>query len=674
MNWKICIVLLSAAFFLCGCSEEEETWVPPALEIVTDNLPAADMGKAYDQTLQGYGGAEAGYLWAVTAGTLPSGLTLEAQGTPGTRLHGTPVQDGTFTFTVGLSDLDGNHVTKDFTLEVRPILEITTTLLADAVEGASYAETLSATGGTGANYAWSLLSGPLPPGIALSSAGTPDATLTGVPTAQGNFPFSVEVRDDAGNAATQALSIDVLAPLVILTTALPDGLEGYAYTGEVRASGGTDAGYTWSVQSGNLPSGVILASTGTPNAALTGLPVNPGTYTFTVEVTDSGSHTAVQPLGIVVLPAGSLYITTTHCVDGFLGQAYGQMLNAIGGSGCGYTWSVASGSLPPGLTLDGRNAPLGWNTFSLSGNVDLSWSPELIEISGVAVSRRNPGVLWVHDDSGAAAVFYAIDDQGTILQKYQVNIAAQDWEDMGIGPGPDPSKEYLYIGDFGDNATSRSNYRIVRVEEPIIPATIQPTITVPHQAFYFLYPVGSRNCETLLIDWETAVVYVCEKVGGAGNVYKFPGPMLSSWTPASPVTLTQVTAGGVMPSTLTGGDASRDARRVIVRSYGGTCWEYARPAGSPFDAIFTQTPSTVSIPGGQQYEAIAYAADGAMLYTVTEKASAATVPIYRATAVPGPFDTTISGIPSAAGGFPFVIQVMDSAGNTATRAFSISVQ
>jgi hypothetical protein len=461
--------------------------------------------------------------------------------------------------------------------------------------------------------------------------------------------------------------------MAILTASLPDALEGLAWSWPVRASGGTGIGYAWSVASGSLPPGIFLPSSGTPESLLAGTPTAAGEYGFTVAVFDPDGRTASRALTLKVWPAGSLYITTPLAADGTSGVPYGQDLDAVGGTGCGYTWSLASGALPPGLAIDGRNGGLTWGTFSQTGSADLSASPECTEISGVAASRKNPGVLWVHDDSGAAAVFYAMNEQGSILQKYSVSIGAQDWEDLCLGPGPDPAKDYLYIGDVGDNGSTRTNCRVVRVEEPAPPATRQATIAVGHEAFWFLYPDGPRNCETVLADWETGTIYVPEKTGGgAGNVYRFPGPMDASWTSTSPATLALV-ATGTMPATSTGGDASIDARRVVVRGYGSTAWEYARPAGASFDAIFSQTPATLAVPSGQQYEAICYGGDGTTLVSITELDGGSTVPIRKASAAPGPYDTTISGTPGASGTWTFVVRVTDSAGHTATRAYAIVI-
>ena len=78
---------------------------------------------------------------------------------------------------------------------------------------------------------------------------------------------------------------------------------------------------------------------------------------------------------------------------------------------------------------------------------------ELIrEASGIVASRRNPGVLWVHNDSGDMARVFAITASGEFLGVCNIaGATARDWEDIAIGPGPDPDQHYLYLGDIGDN-------------------------------------------------------------------------------------------------------------------------------------------------------------------------------------------------------------------------------
>jgi hypothetical protein len=124
---------------------------------------------------------------------------------------------------------------------------------------------------------------------------------------------------------------------------------------------------------------------------------------------------------------------------------------------------------------------------------------------------------------------------------------------------------------------------------------------------------------------------------------------------------------------LTGGDSSSDGRRIVLRGY-SSGREYALPAGGNFEDIFNQAGTALSMPGGEQYEAVCYSSDGTSIFTTTEVVSANGGMIWESAAAADNGYTTISGTPTAAGSTTFTLQVRDSAGNTATRQFTISVQ
>ena len=91
----------------------------------------------------------------------------------------------------------------------------------------------------------------------------------------------------------------------------------------------------------------------------------------------------------------------------------------------------------------------------------------ITEASGIAASRRNPGTLWIHNDSGAGPRVYALSMMGATLAIYDLGGAsARDWEDIAVGPGPVAGSSYLYVGDIGDNAESRTSIDVYRVAEP----------------------------------------------------------------------------------------------------------------------------------------------------------------------------------------------------------------
>ena len=211
---------------------------------------------------------------------------------------------------------------------------------------AAYSATLQATGGT-PPYKWSMKSGTLPAGTSLSAAGI----ISGTPSAAGTAgPLVFEVTDadkNSGSSSNLSLTVNPEAPPVIQTSVLQAGNVGVAYSVTLTATGGTKP-YSWSVKSGALPGGLSLDST---TGAITGTPTQPGTASSLVfAVTDFYNSVGVSAnLSVQVDPV--VQVTTTSLPGATQGAAYTANLTATGGSGV-YTWSLKSGSLPAGLSLN----------------------------------------------------------------------------------------------------------------------------------------------------------------------------------------------------------------------------------------------------------------------------------------------------------------------------------
>src|SRR5438552_3327301 len=131
----------------------------------------------------------------------------------------------------------------------------------------------------------------------------------------------------------------------VTTDSLPNATVGAPYSASLSAKDGNPP-YSWSISKGDLPVGLQLDSS---KGNISGTPTAAGTYSFTAKVTDDENDSDTQWLSIEVDPA-PLGITTTSLHDGTVGVAYSQALSASGGAG-GNAWSVASGSLPAGLSL-----------------------------------------------------------------------------------------------------------------------------------------------------------------------------------------------------------------------------------------------------------------------------------------------------------------------------------
>ncbi|MGO9540968.1 MAG: choice-of-anchor tandem repeat GloVer-containing protein [Terriglobales bacterium] len=207
--------------------------------------------------------------------------------------------------------------------------------------GVAYSSALIAAGGI-APYTFSILSGSLPPGLTLN---TSTGAITGTPATAGTYNFTSEVVDSQGNTATSSCSIVVASTTLTLSCPAGTAQVGVAYSSALVGSGGV-APYTFSITSGSLPSGLTL---NTSTGAITGTPTTAGTYSFTAQVADSQGNTAISSCSIVV----SSPSLTLSCPTGTAqaGVAYSSALTAMGGV-APYTFSIASGALPPGLTLN----------------------------------------------------------------------------------------------------------------------------------------------------------------------------------------------------------------------------------------------------------------------------------------------------------------------------------
>lgn len=221
-------------------------------------------------------------------------------------------------------------------------LAVSTSSLPAAEVSDPYSHVLAATGGT-SPYVWSIQSGTLPAGLSLNSA---TGQISGTPTTQGIANVTVQVTDADLDTATRVLSV-VVHPAVSVSTSLPGGQVGSAYTGTLASTGGVGA-FAWDISAGSLPAGLVLNSS---TGVISGTPTTAAVSAFTARVTDALGVQATQALSITVVPASTLQVTTATLGGGSVGAAYSQALSASGGS-APYTWSIASGGLAPGLTLN----------------------------------------------------------------------------------------------------------------------------------------------------------------------------------------------------------------------------------------------------------------------------------------------------------------------------------
>ncbi|WP_394842062.1 hypothetical protein LZC95_33915 [Pendulispora brunnea] len=242
-------------------------------------------------------------------------------------------------------------------------------------------------------------------------------------------------------------------------------------------------------------------------------------------------------------------------------------------------------------------------------------SSAIDEASGLAASKRNPGVLYVHNDSGDSARFFALNEQAGLMGTFSVGGAtAVDWEDTAVGPCPQGS--CVYLGDIGDNDEARTNVAVYRVREPDV-AGGQTSGSLPAEKFPFAYPDGPHNAESLMVHPTTGSMYIISKTKtGKSRVYKFPEPLTAN-TKVTLIKIAELNLPSGQSGTATGADIHPCAPRFLLRTY-SRVYEFRAGANESFDQAFTKAPVTLTAPSEDQGEAIAYAADGSGYYTVSE--------------------------------------------------------
>jgi hypothetical protein len=319
----------------------------PVIALSPPTLPNGVVGTAYSQTVIASGGT-ASYTYTVTSGALPTGLSLN---TVTGAITGTPTTVGIFNFTITATDnggCSGSHLYSIVIAEAAcPVITLNPPALPSGPIGTPYSQSVIASGGT-APYTYAVSSGDLPTDLLLN-AGT--GAITGTPTTVGTFNFTITATDSVGCSGSHQYSIVIAAascPVITLSRpTLPSGLLGTAYSQTVTASGGT-APYTYAVSSGDLPPDLLL---NTVTGAITGTPTTAGIFNFTITVTDTGGCPGIRAYTVSITGCPIITLSPPTLPNGLLGTAYNQTVTASGGT-APYTYTVTSGALPTGLSLN----------------------------------------------------------------------------------------------------------------------------------------------------------------------------------------------------------------------------------------------------------------------------------------------------------------------------------
>ena len=272
-----------------------------------------------------------------------------------------------------------------------------------------------------------------------------------------------------------------------------------------------------------------------------------------------------------------------------------------------FTASVTFPSSP-----DVNSPPISFSQGSRVGTLE---AENITEVSGIAASRKNPGILWVHNDSDNSPAIYAITAEGKLVATCRIKEAiCRDWEDIAIASDPQKEKSYIYIGDIGDNFARRSSIFIYRVEEPKLdPNSPVKNIEIgPADSIELVYPDSNpMDAETLMVDSLTGDIYIVTKRELLSKVYVVKYPQ--SLDEKNTMSLVSAIPWGFA----TGGDISPDSKLIIIRGmYNASLW--IRPEAGELSDAFSRQHYRIELIQERQGEAICFDSEGLGYYTTSE--------------------------------------------------------
>lgn len=372
----------------------------PTLAITPSLLPDGAVGIPYSQTFSTVPGLSP-FTYAVTAGSVPAGLTLSSGGI----LSGTPAEAGGSVFTVGVTDAAGCNATADHVVSIfatAPSSTVAANTAGLCISSANPCVTVPIvyTRDESAPVRAMSITFQLDPAkLALCTPNNPDSsvhkgtlftnqsastlqivdlgngayradiTSLGAPCGitVGGTAITLDLRSVAGDgfgtitvtavrsrdcdnagvpvmAGPQAQLRILNTPIVILPPTLPNALSGESYSHAL----GTDSGlapFTFAISAGALPSGLTLS----PAGLISGTPVATGTFGFTVSVADAGGAPGSRSYSLTV-SCQPIAVKPSALPTGAVGTAYSEVFAASAGASP-FTWGVSAGSLPSGLSL-----------------------------------------------------------------------------------------------------------------------------------------------------------------------------------------------------------------------------------------------------------------------------------------------------------------------------------
>ncbi|MBO0492204.1 putative Ig domain-containing protein [Pseudomonas sp. Marseille-Q1929] len=616
------------------------TVAAPTISISPLSLPNGTIGSAYSQTISA-SGSLAPYTYTVSSGSLPTGLSLSSAGA----LSGTPTVSGNFNFTVTAADA-GTPVStaaRSYSFTINAVPPVAGAVSAIVAANSS------------ANPITLNISGSAASSVAVASApshGTATASGTSItytPTAgySGADSFTYTATNSSGTSSPATVTVTIGAPTIgISPSALPAATPNVAFNTTVSASGGT-APYSYAISSGSLPPGISL---NTATGTLSGTPLVPGPYTFTVTVTDANGATGSRTYsGIIQAPlpiAGALSATVAAN-----SSANPITLNLSGGAAT----SVAVASVPSHGTATASGTGIRYTptagysgadsfTYTASNStgtsspatVAITISAPSIGISPTVLSAATASVAFsttLSASNGTAPYAYSITG-GSVPTGMALNTATGTLSGTPTAAGP--YNFTVTVTDANGATGSRAYSGAVNVAAPIAGA-LSASVAANSGA----------NAITLNLS------------GGAAT---------SVAVASAPSHGTATASGAGITYTPTAGYSGTDSFTYTATNSSGT--------SSPAPVAITISAPTLGIaPTGLG------AATANVTFATTLSASGGTAPYsYSISSGATPAGVTLnsstgtlSGTPTAAGPYTFTVTVTDANGATGSRAYSGAV-
>ena len=668
--FAVAVLSFTGLFCISGCggSSKSPSVAVTASAITVDPTDTVTLTAAVTNDKNTSGTAD-GVSWAVSGGGTLSGAT-----TTSATYTAPAATSSTQTVTVTATSIADTSKTASVTLTVPAKLTVTTTSSQlSATVGTAFSQQLAASTAISPNK-WSLATGStLPTGWNLSSTGL----LTGpAPTAgqAGTFDFTADVADSGTPTAqttSAALTLTINpAAAIVFTGAVPaTATYNVAFTGSAAATGGAG---TLTYSATGLPGWLTLnAATG----AIAGTPAAAGTFTFTVTAADAFGDSASQAYTIVVsYPAVTITPASGSLTTGYTGTAYSQALTVTGGSGAGFTWTITG--LSDGLTSSASGA-----TATISGTPTaaqkISFTASVTDGAGNSSSVSSYSIQ-VYDPLTLPTA-----NPSTLPSVATVNAA---YTGTVVASGGSGNYSWAVTG-LSDGLTSSTSGGTLTISgTPTATGTISFTVTVTDTtttktAGPITYTITASNALTLpATNPSTLPSFATVKAAYTGTVVASGGSGNYSWA----VTglsggLTSSTSGGTL--TISGTPTATGAITFSATVTDTTTNKSVGPIQYTITAYDALVVTAASLPAGYSgtaYPTTSIAATGGS-GTYSKWTWAAT----NGTTLPSGLSLSqttgaISGTPVNAGTSSvesdFIVTVTDSAGETASANFTLTIQ